>query len=157
MDTYIHKYVPSFMLRSYTWTRGLVDARASEYPYVCRHTRVAIGGAAAHDGRAASKTGRAHPPRCAPPAGSGAYPDQRRDRRGVPRADVHVECCSLVERLRAKPHAVHADRKGSHVSAQIRERPNTHAHALTRMDAHVGSSVGQVCIVDRFIYVGMRA
>jgi hypothetical protein len=39
MDTYIHTYVPSFMLRSYTWTPGLVDARASEYPYVCRHTR----------------------------------------------------------------------------------------------------------------------
>ncbi len=85
-----------------------------------------------------------------------AYLAQRGNRRSVPRADVRVERRRRGERLRAEPHAVHADRKGSHVSAQIRERPKTHAHALTRMDAHVGVSVVQASIVDSFIYVAMR-
>ena len=86
----------------------------------------------------------------------GAYLAQRDNRRGVPRADVRVERGRRGERLRAEPHAVHADRKGSHVSAQIRECPKTHAHALTRMDAHVGASVVQAHIGDTFIYVAMR-
>jgi hypothetical protein len=80
-----------------------------------------------------------------------AYLAQRDNRRGVPRADVRVERGRRGERLRAEPHAVHADRKGSHVSAQIRECPKTHAHALTRMDAHVGASVVQARIGDTVI------
>jgi hypothetical protein len=71
-----------------------------------------------------SNTDRARPPRCAPPAGSGAYIAQRGDGGGVPRADVCVER-RVVERLRAEPHAVDADGKGSHVSARIRVLPNT--------------------------------
>jgi hypothetical protein len=63
-----------------------------------------IRGAAAHNGPrriedrpSASRRGGA------PPAESGAYPVQRRDRGGVPRADVRVERSLIlrVERLRA--------------------------------------------------------
>ena len=47
---------------------------------------------------------------------SGAYPGQRGDARGVPRADVSVERRRNVERLRAESQAVvHASGKGSHV------------------------------------------
>ena len=68
-------------------------------------------------------------------AGSGAYIGQRGDTRSVPRADVRVERRRTVERLRAEPHAVHADGKGSHGSAPMRGRPNPHTrgtHTQTR-------------------------
>ncbi len=45
-------------------------------------------------------------------AGRGAYISHVGHRSGVPRADVCVENEGLLERLRAEPNAVHADRKG---------------------------------------------
>ena len=46
-----------------------------------------------------------------PTVAGGAYPGQRRHRRGVPRADVRVERRRRLERLRAEPPAVDADAK----------------------------------------------
>ena len=50
----------------------------------------------------ASTTDRAQSAAVRARAGSGAYPVQRRDSRGVPRADVRVEGRRLLERLRAR-------------------------------------------------------
>jgi hypothetical protein len=97
-------------------------------------------------------------------AESGAYPEQRRHRRGVPRADVRVERRRPVERLRAEPHAVHADGKCSkirrehtcvrvraahtpapkhtnthtrtHKCARARTRTHTHTHTHTHTGMH---------------------
>jgi hypothetical protein len=102
------------------------------------HARARIGGAAAYDGRGASKNDRACPPQRAPPAESGAYIVQVFDRGGVPRANVRVEPPGLKERLRAEAHAIDADGKHSHVSARICVRPKPHTK---HTDAHLGASV----------------
>jgi hypothetical protein len=66
-------------------------------------------------GRAASNTDRARNraalPRCciACDGRNSTHRIQRRRSRCVPRADVHVEHRRTVERLRAAPHAAHAD------------------------------------------------
>jgi hypothetical protein len=83
-----------------------VDADASECLFVRARTRARIGGAAAHNGRAASKTGRVRPGRPSVArrrAESGAYPFQGHGARSVPRADVRVERRRPVERLQAGP------------------------------------------------------
>ena len=94
----------------------------------------------------------------APPgAESGAYRGQRGDRRGVPRADVHVEHQRLVERLRAEPHAVRADGEGSHVFGADTWAPRpTPTRARAHTDAHVGASVAHARIGDPFLYVDIR-
>jgi hypothetical protein len=93
---------------------------------------------------------------CAPPGRKGgAYPGQRGDRGGVPRADVRVERRRRVERLRAEPPVVHADRTRSHVSARMRARPIAHTHACTRARAHGRSTCARVCggLADVYLYV----
>jgi hypothetical protein len=59
-------------------------------------------------------------PHRAPAAEGGAYPEKRRHRRGVPRADVRAERRRPAECLQAEPHAVHADGKCSKVRANTR-------------------------------------
>ena len=45
-------------------------------------------------------------------------------------ADADWNACEPNhKRLRAEPHAVHADGKGLHGSARLRVRPNPHARA----------------------------
>jgi hypothetical protein len=85
-------------------------------------------------------------PHRAPAADSGAYPEQRRHRRGVPRTDLRVERRRPVERLRAEPHAVHADGKCSKVRREhtcVRVRAccahpctETHKHAHPHSQMH---------------------
>ncbi len=85
--------------------------------------------------RAASTTRRARPASGGAPAGRniGAYPIQRGDRRGVPRADVRVERRRRRrERLRAEPPAVRADGRalawvGADAWAPIRTRTRPRA------------------------------
>ena len=118
---YIYSIFSDVQPYIHTWT----PAQASAYTCV----RARIGGAAAHNGRAATKTGRARPPRWRA-AESGAYRFQCGDARGVPRADVCVERRRIGERLRAEPHEVHAGGKDSYVSARIRAPPNAHAQQI---------------------------
>ncbi len=83
-------------------------------------------------------------PRLTPTAESGAYPEQKRHSRGVPRTDVFVERRRQLERLRAEPHVVHADEKCSHVRrrhtcaspcAHACAETHTHTHTHTRTHA----------------------
>ena len=85
--------------------------------------------------------------RVTPAAESGAYPKKRSHRRGVPRADVRVEHRRPVERLRAEPHAVHADGKCSKVRREytcvracvltpLRRNTQTRTPALTHTHTH---------------------
>jgi hypothetical protein len=107
--------------------------------------------------RAASNTRRARPACTGAPPGrkAGAYLIQRGDRGGVPRADVRVERRRTLERLRAEPPAVHADRTRSHVSARMRGRPIPHAHTRARTQ-HVRSRVRRARIGDPFVRVASR-
>ena len=105
------------------------------------HAHVRIGGAAGLNCRASSKTDRARPPRCALPAESGAYIEQRGDRCGIPCADVGVERRRRVERLRAEPPAIHADGRRSHVWARMHRRPIAHEHT----SEHGRSTWARVC------------
>ena len=89
-------------------------------------------------------------------AESGAYPGQRGDRRGVPRADVRVERRRRGERLRAEPPAVDADGKalarfGADACApnRTRTRARTDAHVrrvCTPMPASHGSILIPRCL-----------
>ncbi len=127
---------PVFATRSYTYTRA--HSRMRVPTRLRTHARARIGGAAAHNG----------PPRTDDPAESvppavarrpgrkrGAYRGQCGDRGGAPRADVRAERRRRVERLRAEPPAVDADRTRSHVSARMRGSPIAHAHTRARTDA----------------------
>ncbi len=112
-----------------------LDIRATEYLYVRVHTHTSV---CAH-----RRCRRAHRPRRIkhrPSASaavraadlSGAYREQRGDRRSVPRADVRFERRRIVERLRADSHAVHADGKCSHVRRGCMcAKPHIHARAHT--------------------------
>ena len=89
-------------------------------------TRARIGGAAAHTGRACVGDRPSAVRRGARWAGSGAYEEQHRDSRGVPRADVRVEGRRRVERLRAETATLGGGGKCLHASARMRARPRTH-------------------------------
>ncbi len=102
-----------------TWT----PAHASAHTLARAHTRRMT---AAPHRRPAERV----PPAVArrPGREGGAYPLQRGDGRGVPRADVRVERGRRLERLRAEPHKVDADGTHSHASARMRGRPIARAH-----------------------------
>jgi hypothetical protein len=115
----------------HTWTPA--HARAHTF---CAHTH-----ARAHRRRRRAqrpaphrRPGRARPA-CggAPPGRKGsAYRGQRGDRGGVPRADVRVERRRILERLRAEPRAVRADRNAL---ARFGADAQSHTHTRARTDA----------------------
>jgi hypothetical protein len=91
-----------------------------------------IGGAAAHNGHAPSETGRARPRRLRRRATGPEAPHTPENE--LTAAVFHALMFALnadAERnaCAPKPHAVHADGKGSHGSAQMRARPIPYAHA----------------------------
>ena len=140
VSTYIfmynaYKYVytrtsiyPVFRTRSYTYTRGHPRMRVPTRLHT--HARIDDPPSASRPQWRAARAGK-----------GGAYPEQRGDRGGVPRADVRVERRRLVERLRAEPSAFHADGTRSHVPAQMRARPITHAHTDAARTQHAGACV----------------
>ncbi len=138
--TYIHMYNICMYVYAFVYMHLISTPRSHTYTMAPRK-RVPTRVKRAHrrcrprtTGRAASKPGRARPERlrwrAAGPEG-GAYRLHVRHGRGVPRADVHVERRRLAERLRAEPHAVHADGMRSYGSARIRVRPHPHPQART--------------------------
>ncbi len=86
-----------------------------------------------------------------PPVESGAYPGQTGDTRGVPRADVRVERSRRLERLRAEPHAVHADGKCAHAYALARAHTDALLGTAPRVQARIGDPV-----LSRRRYISMR-
>jgi hypothetical protein len=109
----------------HTWTPAQASA------YTCVRTRAsAVPPRRIEDRPSASAAVARRRPK------SGAYIVQCGDRRGVPRADVCVECLRPGKRLRAEPHAVvHAGGKDSHVWARIRAQTwarmwGTHASVI---------------------------
>ena len=117
--------------------------RASECLHVCARARASAvpprtAGRAAIEARPSAS---ATPAVARRRAGSGAYGGQRRDRRGVPRADVRVERRRRVERLRAEPPAVNRRREG----ARMCRRGCVRARSHTRTRARTDTARGRVC------------
>jgi hypothetical protein len=139
----------------HNWTPAHARAHTSLHTHTCVH----IGGATAHNGpRRIDDPAERVPPAMArrPGRKGGAYPVQRGDRGGVPRADVRVKRRCRVERLRAEPPAVDADGTRSHVSARMRGRPIAHVHAA-RTDAARGRIRGDADTCTPNICPHMRA
>jgi hypothetical protein len=129
--TYIHTTRLCYaQLYLRTWTPAHARAHTSAHTHTCAHRRFRRAKRPAPHRRPAERV----PPEVArrPGRKGGAYHVQRSNCGGVPRADVRVECRRIVERLRAEPHAVHADGTRSHVSARMRARPIANAHTRAR-------------------------
>ena len=92
----------------------------------------------------------------APPAAEGgAYPGQRGDRGGVPRADVRVERRRRLERLRAEPPAVHADGKALARFGADASAPGAHARARAHGRTRAARVHAHACFSQQYTYTYM--
>ena len=126
---YLHTCIPSSPTRSHTYTRGHPPKRVPIR--VCAR----IGGAAAHNGRAASKTGRAHPPRWRAAGRKAAHTPVKSLTRAVFHAPMSALNAFAVwnacepSRTRSTP----VERAHTFERGYVCPKTHMHAHARARM------------------------